>query len=1062
MLGAVRLVVAAAIIFATAYVLSWQLLWGGMAGSEAPFHLHLIEWVAQTFPNLSWWYPWDAMGVSYREGYPLASHWLAVAASRVFGTDLEGGGQVVQFAVMPLTAIGIYGFFDWRVKRPLTGLVAGLLFLLSPIGWVELTHFGHYASWVGMVLLMPALIALDAFFFAWLRSDRSWRIRAAAVGFIVFTSLLGLVSPHLLAAPLIVAPAYGLALPRASSGRAWRWVLTVVPPLYVGVALLSAVWLGGELQYLAVVRSHWAGAGSTLDLARLDRVDLGSLLSLHPLASGNVGDLFSVSSAVLIPAVLGSALAFTDGRARMFLGLAVLGVALLLFPELYGPLFAIPGFHEFGDVAHRPPQLLVSVAAPALAALGLFELPRLVFGWAAKRWRWRAGVRLGVAVALPAALLVAFAGDVYAFSERVDGGGRLAYGPSLSTSPAPAGFAAGAPDLRDIWQHHPADVCLLPGGSSSLCSDRELSANFSIGQLVLACRPAGQTRQDAPVCRGLQLDDPLAPRWSGGSTLIADTIAWCQGRTDPVCDARYLPLSDQLLDPGQWRPLAVACSLDCPQQHQLLAGLGSIFPSPPQRAELNAYSPQLDMAFHTIVGGGITHSYNDQVIPSRELAAWMEQSMLQDSGVTAKSELSAALGVDAVVLSTAQSARAADYVQMGWQQVGTDPIAFVNPNPSGLAAQWNDGTAVLVIGGTQASVPALYNFVFERATTGLLPFSSAWLVRGTSPYIDDYTPAELSRFAGVIVLGYQYHDQNTAWSHLSEFVQGGGRLFVETGWQYVDPDWNIGAAPAALPVPSLQWGALDPSAPVTVDGTLDSKFGQFKYQGGAWGASSATSVRPGATELVTVGGRVVAARWQLGSGRVVWSGMNLIAHDASSGSATENQFVAAQFAWLFPPSGSQIAIQPSWNGDSQASLQLRESAGPTLVLFKESLFPGWSARLVTPAGSRDVPLVGSEMDFMLARLDSVPAGSSLVFSYGPTIFEQLSWGVSVLCAIVLIGWLIRPRLYAGWGRVLTARAGAVRSRTVVGLSERAGRWGEAAEDDEGERAGPSERGRPSS
>ncbi len=1046
---------AAIVMFAAAYVLSWQLLWGGMAGTEAPFHLHLIAWVAQTFPNLSWWYPWDAMGVSYREGYPLAAHWLAVAASRVFATDLEGGAQVVQFAVMPLTAIGLYGFFDWRLKRPLTGLAAGLLFLLSPIGWVELTHFGHYASWVGMVLLMPAVIALDAFFFAWLSSDFGWRFRAAAVGFIAFTTLLGVISPHLLAAPLVAAPAYALAVPRATWRRAVRWVLVLVPALYVGVALLSAVWLGGELQYLAVVRSHWAGAGSTLDLARLDRVDVGSLLSLHPLASGNVGDLFSVSLAVLIPAVFGSAIACTDGRARTFLGLAVLGVALLVFPELYGPLFAIPGFHEFGDVAHRPPLLLLSVAAPSLAALGLFELPRLAFGWAAERWRWRGRLRLSVSVALPVVLLLVFAVDVSAFSERVDGGGRLAYGPSLSTSPPPSGFGSGPPDLRDIWQQHPADVCPLPGqGSSPLCSDRELSANFSIGQLLPACRPAGQTRQDAPVCRGLQLDDPLAPRWNGNASLIAQTTDWCQGRSDPVCDARYLPLSQQLLDPGQWRLPAIACDLGCPQQHQLLARLGSTFPLPPQRAELNAYSPQLDMAFHTIVGGGITHSYNDQVIPSRELAAWMEQSLLEDPGVQAKSELSAALGVDAVVLAAAQSARAEDYRQMGWQEVSTDPIAFSNPQPSGLAAQWDRGAAVLVIGGTQASVPALYNFVFERATSGLLPFASAWLVRGTSPYIDDYTPAELSRFAGVIVLGYQYHDQSTAWSYLDQFARGGGHLFVETGWQYVDPDWDIGAAPSALPVPSLHWGALDPSARVTVDGTRDSQFGQLTYAGGGWGASSASAARQDATELVKVGDRVVVARWQLGKGRVLWSGMNLLAHDASNGTADENQFVASQLAWLFPSATSQVSIQPSWNGDSQASLNLQESAGPTLVLFKESLFPGWSARLVTPSGSRDVPLVGSEMDFMLAMLDSVPAGSTLVFSYGPTTLEQVSWGISVLWVIALLVWLVRPGLYAGWGRVLRAGAGAMRSRMVGSLSERAGRWGAAEE--EGEPAGSRE------
>ena len=141
-----RLVFAAALLVSIAYVLSWQIPWGGMVGSESPFHLHLISWVAGTFPNLPWWYPWDGMGVSYREAYPLASHWLAVAASRALGTSLEGGAQLVQFSLMPLTALGIYGFFDWRLRRPLAGIAAATLFLLSPIGWVERTHLRLYAN----------------------------------------------------------------------------------------------------------------------------------------------------------------------------------------------------------------------------------------------------------------------------------------------------------------------------------------------------------------------------------------------------------------------------------------------------------------------------------------------------------------------------------------------------------------------------------------------------------------------------------------------------------------------------------------------------------------------------------------------------------------------------------------------------------------------------------------------------------------------------------------------------------------------------------------------------
>ena len=921
-----------------------------MAGSEAPFHLHLIDWVAAAFPNLPWWYPWDGMGVSFREGYPLASHWLAVAVAHLLSTSLEGGAQVVQFSLMPATALGLYAFFDWRLRRPLAGFAAGLLFLLSPIGWVEWTHFGLYASWVGMVFFMPAVIALDAFFYAWLRREGGWRYRLAAAAFIVLTTVMGLVSPHLLAAPLIVAAAYALAVPRASMRRAWRWLLLTVPSLYLGIAVLSAFWLGGELQYLSVVRSHWAGAGSSFDIQRLSEIDLASLLSLHPIQDGNLGDLYGVTPAVLLPAVLGAFLAWVDGRARVFLGLAVVGIVFMVDRDLYRPLFGIPGFKEFGVVAHRPLQLLVAVAAPTLAALGLFEGPRILAKLAAVRWSWPAPLRSGLAVALPVLLVVVLAVDVFAFAARVEGGGKLAYGPSIPV----------ATDLRDIWLRHPAAT---------------------------------------------------------------------------------VPLAQQLLDPSQWRQPAITCDLDCPAKRQSLDALSATFASAPLRAELNSNIGPLDMAFHVLVGGGITHSYNDQVIPSRELSSWLEDSMLQAAGTTVKQQLSQALGIDAVVLSKPQAGRAADYAAMGWTQVSSDPLAFVNPQASGLAAQWPGGTAVLVVGSTQNSTPELYNSVFKQATSGLLPFQSEWLVRGTSPYIDDYTDQELEQYRGIFLLGYRYHDQAAAWSRLDRYVRGGGRLFVETGWQYVDPDWNAGQAPAVLPVPALQWSALDPAAPVLVGGATDPAFGAFSYQGGGWGASSSASVRAGATELVRVGGRVVVARSEPGQGRVLWSGMNLIAHNSASASADESQFLASQLAWLFAPDASaapQAPIAPVWNGDDQATLALQASAGPSLVLFKESLFPGWTARLVSPGGSRPVELAGSEMDFMLAVLPAVPAGSSLVFSYAPTAFEQGSWVLSLLFLLVLTTWALRPALLAR-GREWAAR---LIRRLLRLLAQRSQGWGE--------------------
>ncbi len=925
--GAVRLVVAAAIILALAYLLSWQILWGGMAGSEAPFHLHLIDWVATTFPNLPWWYPWDGMGVSYREAYPLMAHWIAVAVARAGGLSLEGGAQAVQFSLMPLTALGTYAFFHWRLHRPLAGLLAAVMLLLSPIGWVEWTHFGVYASWVGMVLLMPALIALDAFFFAWLGGDRSWRFRVAGVAYIVLTVALGTVSPHLLAAPLLAAPAYVFALDGTSRRRAVGWLLGAVPLLYASVVVVSAFWLVGELQYLSVVRSHWSGAGTNFDPGRLLIVDLPALLSMHPLRDGNLGDLFSITPAVLIPALLSVPLIRAEPRVRVFTALGLFSVAFLTDADLYRPLFAVPGFAEFGVVAHRPLQLLLCVSAPILGALGLAEAPRVLTGWIAARLDWGRRMRLLATGALPVVILATFAADVYAFADHVDKPGRLAYGPSVY----------GAPPL---------------------------------------------------------------------------------GETVPA--------------PG------IGCELDCPRNEAQLSALGAAFPSPPTRAELNSGSPQLDMAFHTIAGGGITHSYNDQVIPSRELASWMEQSMLDESGTAVKSQLAQALGIDAVVLSKAQSGRAADYERMGWVRVSTDPLAYVNPRPSGLATQWAGGAAVLVIGHTQASTPALYNFLFERATTGLLPFGSAWLVRGASQYVDDYSASDLSRYAGVILLGYDYHDQAAAWSRMDGYVRGGGHLFVETGWQYVDPDWNVGAAPSVVPVQSLKWTTLDPASPAVVDGVTDPAFGRLTYGGGGWSASVG-SLRPGATELVRSGGSVLAASWQLGRGRVLWSGMNLLAHDAGSGSTDEDQFVTQQLAWLFddPQAGAQAAMAPDWTGSGIARLPLQATVGRTLVLFKESLFPGWSARLETPGGSTPVSLVGSEMDFMLASLDSVPPGSTLVFTYGPTVPEQLSWVGSAATLGMLVLWAVRPEVLGRRRRWLGSRIG--------GAVGRLGEWGDEDE-----------------
>jgi hypothetical protein len=210
-MGLARLLLAAALISATAYILSWPLLWGGVAGSDALYHMHLANWVSGTFPRIDWWYRWDAAGIPYREGYPLAAHWVAVAIARILGLVVAHGMQVVQAAINPLCALGVYAFCAWRLRRPLAGLVAALLYLLSPMAWTFLVDWGFYANQAGTVLFMPVLIAVDTVFHRWIAGDRGWPFRLSVLAVMLLGALMGMIAPSFAMVPvlLLVARAAG-------------------------------------------------------------------------------------------------------------------------------------------------------------------------------------------------------------------------------------------------------------------------------------------------------------------------------------------------------------------------------------------------------------------------------------------------------------------------------------------------------------------------------------------------------------------------------------------------------------------------------------------------------------------------------------------------------------------------------------------------------------------------------------------------------------------------------------------------------------------------------------
>jgi hypothetical protein len=1017
-LGGFRFMVAGAILLATSYVLGWRILSDGLAGSDSLFHLDLASWVASAFPSIGWWYPWDGNGISYREGYPLAAHWVTVLLSGLSGWSLPQAMQVVQFSVNPLCALGVYAFSAWRLGRPLVGLIAGFLYLLSPMPWTFLVDWGFYSNQVATVLFMPTLFALDVVASEWRAGGRGLRLRVSASAFVGLTSLLGMVGPALMGAALVAVPAYALA--QGGWRPAWRWLLVVTPLLGVGSVLLSAFWAVPVQSWLSVAASRQPARVYSPNLYHLWSVR--QVLELNPLrVTGNVQiqDRTSLTPAVWIPAILGLVAAAWDGRSRAFAVLAGFGLLTMTAPWLYSAIYPIPLAVDV--INFRSGMLFLQFLVPILAASGFVVVPQTLAAWLLRRrsGRWMAA-GLGAAIAL-AGLAVAIT-VVASYAHYVVGSqNQLAYGPYVQ-------------DQRDLWKRHLDDVCAVK--TSDPCASPTLTSNFSVAELVPACADYdGHLRTSVPICAALQ--DPTRPVWSSSDDgLVATTVDWCHGsgRGDPVCAARYQTLAEQLLDP-RWPQLG--CLLpDCGGVEARLAANRTLIASPPVRAELDAQTDTLLKAMHYLTGGAQVDSYNFQLLPSPELNSWTKDSMLYTSGEVVKAELSAVEGIDTVVLSGAETAQASDYQNLGWQLTAPyspanpatagSPIVLLAPNPTGLAEQRPGKATVLVIGAVGDTPSDPYNQVFEHATTGMIPFANAWLVKGPSPYIDDYSDPELASNQALLLLAYRYHDAQAAWDRLDRYVRNGGRLYVETGWQYVDPDWGGGPGLVPLPVEQLTWAALNPSAPVIVNGAPDPGWGPLSFDGGGWGASSAGSVRSGAEALVEVGGRVVVARWDHGAGRVVWSGMNLIAHQQRTGSAEEARFLQEQWAWLLgEPAGASTQLSPRWNGDS-AILPLEPSDGLAVVIFKESNAPGWSAELRWPGGSKPLAIEDAEEDFMLVRLPSIPVGAELVFHYGPTTSVLASWAASALTLGVLLVWLAWPRPFRALRRRVLEQVSHIR------------------------------------
>lgn len=353
--------------------------------------------------------------------------------------------------------------------------------------------------------------------------------------------------------------------------------------------------------------------------------------------------------------------------------------------------------------------------------------------------------------------------------------------------------------------------------------------------------------------------------------------------------------------------------------------------------------------------------------------------------------------------------------------------SFVDARPM---ATVNKSRSVLVVGGYENGS---YEQVFRNLVEAGLGVDEILIVEGEH-FIDSYSLDEFKLFDVVLLHGYGYKDRDKAWRTLSQYVSAGGSLYVDTGWQYWTPDWEMESTPDVLPIENLVWTDYgrsdeyvlhDQSWSQMVD---PSDFNALDWDGRAWNVSSSNgNMRPWGEPVLSVDGNPLVIRGSFGKGRVVWSGMNLIGHALSFDNAAERKFLGLLLEWLAPlaPSVEQPVTKVERINPDQIRITLSGPLdGSSSLIWREAYSPDWQARVEDDGQSFEVPIYRAGPGMMLLRLPSVEGQQPIV-----VLDYRLGWkgwsgfGVSALTTMALASAVIWPSLPQNlWGRFRRRRS----------------------------------------
>ena len=325
-------------------------------------------------------------------------------------------------------------------------------------------------------------------------------------------------------------------------------------------------------------------------------------------------------------------------------------------------------------------------------------------------------------------------------------------------------------------------------------------------------------------------------------------------------------------------------------------------------------------------------------------------------------------------------------------------------NFSSSFVETTDGENLVLFVGEETEYVE-YFFLSISATNSL----NTLLVYG-GKLLEDLDPAVLKHFNAIYMSGIFYRDKTAFMSTLSQYVESGGGLILDTGEQ---ADTDI---PELSPVSGVATKDATFNLMVANQNEITSNIDLESFSARLRSSGSrilyASNIRNGAVTFLKDDDSPLIVYWKYGAGKVIWTGLKMPYLAMLHNNNQESEMLVKMINYVSTSVLTGYATTDFDSGTDSISVDVKGASENTGIWVKMSYHTSWEASVSSGVATKALQVFKAGPDMMLV-FPGADGDYKLVLNYGKTMALQtgeiaaIAGITAIFASIIIRKWRIQ-------------------------------------------------------